>query len=248
MRWVRPAGAKVSDVELPAWAADAPDFAAKLAQALESPQVSGQLHSWIDLIFGCKSQGPGAEKADNLFHYLTYDGMCALRPPALCVQYPLNSTELCSFYCPLAGRRWLAMQTMMSLFGGREESGSYCQEASGASLHLTTPARVAYQKGRVCTCCSALQHLEQETNPTMREALRVQMMEFGRTPKQLFRKPHPRRRVAVTGGKPAGACGCFGGPPAAQAARPAANVLHPTFVQVRHELPPHSLATCHLRL
>ena len=67
----------------------------------------------------------------------------------------------------------------------------------------------------------------------MREALRVQMMEFGRTPKQLLRKPHPRRRVAVTGGTPAAACcGCFGGPSAAQAARPAANVLHPTFVQV----------------
>ncbi len=60
-------------------------------------------------------------------------------------------------------------------------------------------------------------------------------MEFGRTPKQLLRKPHPRRRVAVTGGTPAAACcGCFGGPSTAQAARPAANVLHPTFVQVGH--------------
>ena len=29
----------------------------------------------------------------------------------------------------------------------------------------------------------------------LREALRVQMMEFGRTPRQLFTKPHPRRRV-----------------------------------------------------
>ena len=83
MRCVPAAGAKVGDVELPAWAADAPDFAAKLAQALESPQVSGQLHAWIDLIFGCKSQGPGAEKADNLFHYLTYDGMCAPYPLGL---------------------------------------------------------------------------------------------------------------------------------------------------------------------
>lgn len=69
------AGAKVGDVELPPWARDAADFAAKLAEALESPQVSGQLHAWIDLIFGCSSQGAGAEKADNVFHYLTYDGM-----------------------------------------------------------------------------------------------------------------------------------------------------------------------------
>ena len=45
--------------------------------------MSANLHHWIDLIFGCKSQGPGAEKADNLFHYLTYDGMCAPYPLGL---------------------------------------------------------------------------------------------------------------------------------------------------------------------
>ena len=65
----------MGDVDLPLWATDAADFAAKLAEALESPQVSQQLHLWIDLIFGCKSQGPRAEKADNVFHYLTYDSM-----------------------------------------------------------------------------------------------------------------------------------------------------------------------------
>ena len=31
----------------------------------------------------------------------------------------------------------------------------------------------------------------------LREALRVQMMEFGRTPRQLFTKPHPRRKVLL---------------------------------------------------
>ncbi len=94
-------------------------------------------------------------------------------------------------------------------------------------------------------CCvsprSALQHLERETEPTMREALRVQMMEFGRTPKQLFRKPHPRRRVAAARGTPAASCPCFGGSSTAQPARPAANVLHPTFVQV-------TLGTCRIGL
>ncbi len=72
--------------------------------------------------------------------------------------------------------------------------------------------------------CRALEELEKETQDVMREALRVQMMEFGRTPKQLFTKPHPRRRPTC--------CSCFGAPqPSAQAARPA-NVLHPTLVQV----------------
>ncbi len=40
--------------------------------------MSGRLHQWIDLIFGCKSRGAAAEKADNVFHHLTYDDMCAI--------------------------------------------------------------------------------------------------------------------------------------------------------------------------
>ncbi len=67
----------MDDVELPPWASDAADFVAKLAEALESPHVSGRLHQWIDLIFGCMSRGAAAEKADNVFHHLTYDDMCA---------------------------------------------------------------------------------------------------------------------------------------------------------------------------
>ena len=69
------AGAKVSNVELPPWAADASDFVGKLAEALESPPVSRALHKWIDLIFGYKNAGMAAEQADNVFHYLTYDHM-----------------------------------------------------------------------------------------------------------------------------------------------------------------------------
>lgn len=70
----------------------------------------------------------------------------------------------------------------------------------------------------------------------VREAWRVQMMEFGRTPKQLYTEPHPRRRPTC--------CSCFSpGPGHAQSARPA-NVLHPTLVQV---LLPH-LLLCHVLL
>ncbi|EIE27335.1 hypothetical protein COCSUDRAFT_5003, partial [Coccomyxa subellipsoidea C-169] len=104
----------VDDVALPPWASDPADFVAKLAEALESPHVSARLHQWIDLVFGCRSRGAAAEKADNVFHHLTYDDI-------------------------------------------------------------------------------ALAQLEEEMDAVMREALRVQMMEFGRTPKQLFAKPHPRR-------------------------------------------------------
>ncbi len=74
------AGSIVDDVALPPWASDPADFVAKLAEALESPHVSARLHQWIDLIFGCRSRGAAAEKADNVFHHLTYDDMCAFAP------------------------------------------------------------------------------------------------------------------------------------------------------------------------
>ena len=65
----------MQNAELPPWATDAQDFVQKLAAALESDFVSANLHKWIDLIFGFKSSGKMAEKADNIFHYLTYDDM-----------------------------------------------------------------------------------------------------------------------------------------------------------------------------
>ena len=49
-----------------------------LVQALESEIVSGQLHEWIDLIFGYKQQGKEAEKSTNMFYYLTYGGQAQL--------------------------------------------------------------------------------------------------------------------------------------------------------------------------
>ena len=67
----------MGDVALPPWAADVADCVAQLAAALESPHVSARLHHWIDLVFGCASRGAPAERADNVFHYLTYDDMCA---------------------------------------------------------------------------------------------------------------------------------------------------------------------------
>nr|CAD7399314.1 unnamed protein product [Timema poppensis] len=67
-------GAKVGDVHLPLWAQGPEDFVRKLREALESDYVSKHLHHWIDLIFGCKQIGPEADKADNLFYYLCYEG------------------------------------------------------------------------------------------------------------------------------------------------------------------------------
>ncbi|KAK9868121.1 hypothetical protein WJX84_006728 [Apatococcus fuscideae] len=53
----------------------------------------------------------------------------------------------------------------------------------------------------------ALEQLEKEESARIREALRVQMMEFGRTPRQLFSRPHPKRKVHFDGRR--GACACF---------------------------------------
>jgi factor associated with neutral sphingomyelinase activation len=71
---VRTDGVRVNDVILPPWAKSAEDFTTKLQAALECDYVSSHLHHWIDLFFGYKQRGEEALKADNLFHYLTYEG------------------------------------------------------------------------------------------------------------------------------------------------------------------------------
>ncbi|XP_035736480.1 protein FAN-like isoform X1 [Vespa mandarinia] len=67
-------GTKIGDVQLPSWAEGPSDFIKKLRNALESDYVSKNLHHWIDLIFGYKQRGIEAEKADNLFFHLCYEG------------------------------------------------------------------------------------------------------------------------------------------------------------------------------
>lgn len=82
--------------------------------------------------------------------------------------------------------------------------------------------------------CRALQLLEQESDPAVQDALRVQMMEFGRTPQQLFTSRHPKRRVLATGARPR-IC-CFPpGPPKRPPPRPPANLLRPAHQVCRSQ-------------
>ncbi len=70
----RQCGRRVSDVGLPPWADGPADLIQKFRDALEGDYVSEHLHQWIDLIFGFKQRGKEAEKADNVFFYLCYEG------------------------------------------------------------------------------------------------------------------------------------------------------------------------------
>ncbi|KAJ7324483.1 hypothetical protein JRQ81_017503, partial [Phrynocephalus forsythii] len=66
-------GTPLGDIQLPPWAEGNPyKFVSLHRQALESDYVSAHLHHWIDLIFGCKQQGPAAVKAVNVFHPYFY--------------------------------------------------------------------------------------------------------------------------------------------------------------------------------
>jgi len=68
-------GEVVNDVKLPPWAKGDPKiFIARNREALESPFVTANLHSWIDLVFGYKQQGDAAVEATNVFHHLSYYG------------------------------------------------------------------------------------------------------------------------------------------------------------------------------
>lgn len=63
-------------MKLPKWAKNDPMlFLETMRKALESDYVSNHLHLWIDLIFGSKQRGEDAVKANNLFNYMTYEGM-----------------------------------------------------------------------------------------------------------------------------------------------------------------------------
>jgi hypothetical protein len=72
---VKQNGVPISDVVLPPWASSAEDFVLKNLLALESEYVSTHIHEWIDLVFGAKQRGPAAVAANNVFFYLTYEGM-----------------------------------------------------------------------------------------------------------------------------------------------------------------------------
>jgi len=65
----------VDDVGLPPWAkGSAHEFVRMHRQALESEYVSRHLNHWVDLVFGFKQRGAAAAAANNIFHYLSYEG------------------------------------------------------------------------------------------------------------------------------------------------------------------------------
>ncbi len=65
----------ISNVKLPKWAKNSPhEFVRIHRLALESEYVSSNLHHWIDIIFGYKQRGLEAVKANNVFHFLSYEG------------------------------------------------------------------------------------------------------------------------------------------------------------------------------
>ncbi|OMJ89253.1 hypothetical protein SteCoe_8641 [Stentor coeruleus] len=66
-------GQQIDNIILPKWTNSAYDFIKINREALESEQVSANINKWIDLIFGYKQQGIEAEKALNVFYYLTYE-------------------------------------------------------------------------------------------------------------------------------------------------------------------------------
>ncbi|KAF1324550.1 Kinase a-anchor protein, partial [Globisporangium splendens] len=72
---VKQNGVDVGNVILPPWAKSPEDFVVKNLVALESEYVSANLHHWIDLVFGSKQRGAAAVAANNVFFYLTYEGM-----------------------------------------------------------------------------------------------------------------------------------------------------------------------------
>jgi beige protein homolog 1 len=63
----------VEDVSLPQWVqGDAYKLVQHFREAIESPYVSSNLHSWIDYIYGSKQRGQEAVMSLNTFSKMTY--------------------------------------------------------------------------------------------------------------------------------------------------------------------------------
>jgi hypothetical protein len=70
---VKQDGNRVSNVKLPPWANKDPfKFVQTMREAIESPYVSANMHTWIDYVFGYKQRGPDAQMSLNTFSKITY--------------------------------------------------------------------------------------------------------------------------------------------------------------------------------
>lgn len=70
---VKQDGTRVNHVKLPPWAKQDPfKFVQIMREAIESPYVSANLHTWFDFIFGYKQRGPDAQMCLNTFSKITY--------------------------------------------------------------------------------------------------------------------------------------------------------------------------------
>ena len=72
---VRQNGDNIDNVVLPAWCQHSPRlFTCVMRQAIESNNVTLNLHHWIDLVFGFKQSGRAALDAINCYHPACYFG------------------------------------------------------------------------------------------------------------------------------------------------------------------------------
>ncbi|KAK9819324.1 hypothetical protein WJX74_006280 [Apatococcus lobatus] len=104
-----------------------------------------------------------------------------------------------------------ALHKWIDLIFGFKNAGAAAEEANNVFHYLT------YDH-------IALEQLDKEESLRIKEALRVQMMEFGRTPRQLFSKPHPKRKVHFDGRR--GTCSCLA-PSAPRHPKRPINILGP---------------------
>jgi hypothetical protein len=62
---------RIGDVELPPWAQTPVEFVYRHREALESQNVTANLHAWIDLVWGCRQEGDPI----NEFHPYMYESV-----------------------------------------------------------------------------------------------------------------------------------------------------------------------------
>ncbi len=169
----------IGDVVLPTWAKDARDFTTQCRRALESDHVSQHLHLWIDLIFGYAQRGEAAERANNLFH-----------PMVSTWSYThtyIHHVHTCSHTYSRA-----CMHACMYTFAQKyihTHIHIWMHACRHTYMHTYIHAHKQSYEGAV--------DIDAITDDSQRNACIQQISEFGQTPTQLFKTPHPPRTGAL---------------------------------------------------
>ena len=159
-------GTPLNYVLMPPWGKDSFTFIWKMREALECPETTSSIGSWIDLIFGFKQRGQAAIDAMNVFQPLTYD-----------LTYDPTGSVNENWHDSLTFNISLALHLISDTIvdnAGNSSTGINSSSSSAGSLNDSNVLTKTFMSS------------------TQMKGIIDAVNQFGQCPAQLFTYPHPR--------------------------------------------------------